>query len=198
MLREKQITFCNEYVRCGNASLAAKKAGYTPEYGRVLLERSEIADYCMEQGFTALERFGDSDDAREFREIMEEKWGKAGSSERKPAAPKPSAKSKTAEKKTAAKENAVSLPKREKAAPKKRAITEAAAVGEKTGPSALKKRIASPEEVLSFLTEIMEGEEALKDRLRAAELLGKRYGLFKDSADEEENRCLVIVGEDKL
>lgn len=53
------------------------------------------------------------------------------------------------------------------------------------------KRIASGEEVLQYLTKVMRGEEkdqfdldaALQDRTKAAELLGKRYGLFKDKID---------------
>lgn len=53
------------------------------------------------------------------------------------------------------------------------------------------KRIASGEEVLQYLTKVMRGEEkdqfdldaALQDRTKAAELLGKRYGLFKDKIE---------------
>lgn len=49
-------------------------------------------------------------------------------------------------------------------------------------------RIASQEEVLQYLTKVMRGEEkdqfgldaSLQDRTKCAELLGKRYGTFKE------------------
>lgn len=53
------------------------------------------------------------------------------------------------------------------------------------------KRIASGEEVLQYLTKVMRGEErdqfdldaSLQDRTKAAELLGKRYNLFKEQVE---------------
>lgn len=53
------------------------------------------------------------------------------------------------------------------------------------------KRIATGDEVLRYLTSVMRGEEkdqfdldaSLQDRTKAAELLGKRYGLFKDKVE---------------
>lgn len=53
------------------------------------------------------------------------------------------------------------------------------------------KRIASQEEVLQYLTKVMRGEEkdqfgldaSLQDRTKCAELLGKRYGTFKEKVD---------------
>ena len=53
------------------------------------------------------------------------------------------------------------------------------------------KRIASGEEVLQYLTSVMRGEirdqfeldPSLQDRTKAAELLGKRHGLFKDKVE---------------
>lgn len=53
------------------------------------------------------------------------------------------------------------------------------------------KRIASGEEVLQYLTKVMRGEEkdqfdldaSLQDRTKAAELLGKRHGLFKEKIE---------------
>jgi len=50
-------------------------------------------------------------------------------------------------------------------------------------------RIASQDEVLEFLTQVMRGEvpdqlgleTSVKDRSKAGELLGKRYGLFTDN-----------------
>jgi phage terminase small subunit len=75
------------------------------------------------------------------------------------------------------------------------------------------ERIASQDEVLKFLTSLMRGEitesiplgigpgeqqlvdnEPLaKDRLRAAELLGKRYALFTDKLDVSEKTRVIIV-----
>ena len=37
-----------------------------------------------------------------------------------------------------------------------------------------------------------------KDRIRAAELLGKRYGLFKDKVNFEGMLPVVITGDDQL
>lgn len=53
------------------------------------------------------------------------------------------------------------------------------------------ERIASQNEVLEFLTKIMRGEEkdafgldiSIQDRIKCAELLGKRYGTFVDRKD---------------
>lgn len=53
------------------------------------------------------------------------------------------------------------------------------------------KSIAKPEEVLKYLTGVMRGDikdqfdldASLQDRTRAAELLGKRYGVFKEKVD---------------
>ena len=54
-------------------------------------------------------------------------------------------------------------------------------------------RIADAEEVLRYLTKVIRGEEkdqfgldaSLKDRNKAAELLGKRYRLFVDKVEQE-------------
>ena len=44
-----------------------------------------------------------------------------------------------------------------------------------------KERIATAEEILEFLSDtVRDGEVGRKDRLKAAELLGKRYALFED------------------
>lgn len=61
-------------------------------------------------------------------------------------------------------------------------------------------RIASQEEVLQFLTKVMRGEEkdqsgldaSLQDRTKCAELLGKRYGSFKEKVDVTGNIPVVI------
>ncbi len=61
-------------------------------------------------------------------------------------------------------------------------------------------RIASQEEVLQYLTKVMRGEEkdqfgldaSLQDRTKCAELLGKRYGTFKEKVDVAGNIPVVI------
>lgn len=61
-------------------------------------------------------------------------------------------------------------------------------------------RIASQDEVLQYLTKVMRGEEkdqfgldaSLQDRTKCAELLGKRYGTFKDKVDVTGNIPVVI------
>ena len=63
------------------------------------------------------------------------------------------------------------------------------------------KRIATGDEVLKYLTAVMRGEEkdqfdleaSLQDRTKAAELLGKRYGLFKDKVEVEAEIGVTIV-----
>lgn len=69
-----------------------------------------------------------------------------------------------------------------------------------------KQRIASQDEVLEYLTKVMRGEEkdsfgldaSLQDRTKCAELLGKRYGTFKDNVKIDGNIPVVIAGDDKL
>ena len=61
-------------------------------------------------------------------------------------------------------------------------------------------RIASQDEVLEYLTRVMRGEEkdqfnldaSLQDRTKCAELLGKRYGTFKEKVDVTGNIPVVI------
>lgn len=61
-------------------------------------------------------------------------------------------------------------------------------------------RIASQEEVLQYLTKVMRGEEkdqfgldaSLQDRTKCAELLGKRYGTFKEKVAVTGNIPVVI------
>lgn len=46
------------------------------------------------------------------------------------------------------------------------------------------KRIASQDEILEYFTEIIRNKkEDTSDRTKCAELLGKRYGMFKDKID---------------
>lgn len=62
-------------------------------------------------------------------------------------------------------------------------------------------RIASQEEVLQYLTKVMRGEEkdsfgldaSLQDRTKCAELLGKRYGTFKEKLEVAGNIPVVIT-----
>lgn len=85
-----------------------------------------------------------------------------------------------------------------------------------------KKTIASAEEVLEYLTKVVRGESlsteivvegcgdgiseaktitkepSEKDRLKAAELLGKRYGLYTDKTQIEGVIPVVISGGDEL
>lgn len=79
-------------------------------------------------------------------------------------------------------------------------------------------KVASAEEVMKYLTSVMRGEcteqiplligEGIqkladkdigaKERLKAAELIGKRYGLFSDKVNIEGTLPVMIVGEDNL
>lgn len=63
--------------------------------------------------------------------------------------------------------------------------------------------IASQEEVLQYLTKVMRGEEkdqfgldaSLQDRTKCAELLGKRYGTFKEKV-EHIGSIPVVINDD--
>lgn len=80
------------------------------------------------------------------------------------------------------------------------------------------KAIAKQEEVLRYLTSVMRGEHeeevlygvgegvqstrhvevGAKDRIKAAELLGKRYGTWTDKVDTNINLPTIISGSEKL
>lgn len=84
------------------------------------------------------------------------------------------------------------------------------------------QRIAKADEVLKYLTRVIRGEEteqivvtenigdfmsearvinkelSAKDKIKAAELLGKRYRLFVDKVDTNINASIVFDGEDEL
>ncbi len=84
------------------------------------------------------------------------------------------------------------------------------------------KKVANQQEVLEYLTSVMRGESNSevvviegqgegvsrakpmqkapdeKERLKAAELLGKRMGLFKDKLDITANVPVIISGGDEL
>jgi phage terminase small subunit len=63
------------------------------------------------------------------------------------------------------------------------------------------RRIADANEVLEYLTKVLRGEEkdqfgldaALKDRNKAAELLGKRYKLFIERIEQENKGDIQVV-----
>lgn len=79
-------------------------------------------------------------------------------------------------------------------------------------------KIADAEEVMKYLTAVMRGEHTeeipllcgdgcqeltqkevgAKERLKAAELIGKRYGLFNDKLKLDGYVPVVIVGDDQL
>ena len=83
-------------------------------------------------------------------------------------------------------------------------------------------RIAKAEEVLEYLTKVIRNEEkeevvvtvnvgdfqteikkvkkelSAKDKIKAAELLGKRYRLFTDKVEADVNQVVVFTGEDEL
>ena len=62
-------------------------------------------------------------------------------------------------------------------------------------------RIASQDEVLEYLTKVMRGEEpdqfgldaSLQDRTKCAELLGKRYGTFKDKIETTNEHVVINI-----
>lgn len=80
------------------------------------------------------------------------------------------------------------------------------------------EKIATQEEVLQYLTSIMRGDQqektlisigelgqeivdidvGAKDRIKAAELLGKRYRLFTDKVEAEVQGTVVFVNEDDI
>ena len=61
------------------------------------------------------------------------------------------------------------------------------------------ERIADAEEVMEFLTSVMRGERTASVRsMKAAELLGKRYGLFRDNINVGVVAPVVISGGDVL
>lgn len=79
-------------------------------------------------------------------------------------------------------------------------------------------KIADAQEVMEYLTSVIRGESSSsvlafcgdgrqkvikkhpdeKERMKAAELIGKRYGLFTDKVDMSSTVPVVIVGDDKL
>lgn len=80
------------------------------------------------------------------------------------------------------------------------------------------KKVADQQEVLEYLTSVMRGEEteqtiigvgelgqeltdievSAKDRIKAAELLGKRYRLWTDKQEVEVQGTVVFANEDEI
>ena len=61
------------------------------------------------------------------------------------------------------------------------------------------ERIATTEEILEYLTSILRGQNkelSAKDGMKAAELLGKRYGIFSDK--QESSGTVIIYGEGEI
>ena len=62
-------------------------------------------------------------------------------------------------------------------------------------------RIAKPEEIMQYLTKVMRGEEKdqfgldapLTERTKCAELLGKRYMMFKEKVSVDSNVGVTII-----
>ena len=60
-------------------------------------------------------------------------------------------------------------------------------------------KVAGAEEVMEYLTSVMRGENSSSAQaLKAAEIIGKRYGLFREGAGSETVLPVVISGGDKL
>lgn len=77
------------------------------------------------------------------------------------------------------------------------------------------EKIAKQDEVLKYLSSIMRGEEkeqtlisqgefgqsitdidvSAKDRIKAAELLGKRYGIWTDKIDQTNRSIAIVLGD---
>ena len=68
------------------------------------------------------------------------------------------------------------------------------------------ERIASQDEILEYLTRVMRGQEkdqfnldaSIQDRTKCAELLGKRYGSWKENVKVEGTIPVIIAGDDAL
>lgn len=68
------------------------------------------------------------------------------------------------------------------------------------------ERIAKADEVMEYFTRVMRGEEkdafgldvSISDRNKAAEALGKRYGLFTDKIDVKVTGPTIIAGENEI
>ena len=60
-----------------------------------------------------------------------------------------------------------------------------------------RKAVADEAEVVKFLTSVLRGDDAeevvVKDRIKAAQLLGKSYGMFTDKVKIDGNSVVQII-----
>ena len=66
---------------------------------------------------------------------------------------------------------------------------------------AQQRRIAGNTEILEYLTRVMRGDEedtALRDRMKAAELLGRSVALFSEGGRDSEREPVVFIREGEL
>ncbi len=55
------------------------------------------------------------------------------------------------------------------------------------------RQVAEPTEILQYLTAVLRGEHGSdRERLRAAELLGKRHGLFSDTLTDRAAAVIIV------
>ncbi len=55
------------------------------------------------------------------------------------------------------------------------------------------REVADASEILEYLTTVLRGEHGSdRERLRAAELLGKRHGLFREETDERAAAVIIV------
>ncbi len=63
-------------------------------------------------------------------------------------------------------------------------------------------KIATTDEIKQYLTKVMRGEDEdkalIKERIKAAELLGKTYSIFSGKAEENGINTIIIAGEDEI
>ncbi len=72
------------------------------------------------------------------------------------------------------------------------------------------KKIAKSDEIIECLTKIMRGEDSennndntlkgisVRERLKAAELLGKVYAIFSPKTENTENEPIIILGNESI
>lgn len=62
--------------------------------------------------------------------------------------------------------------------------------------------IANTSEIMKYLTKVMRGEDdektSIKEKLKAAELLGKAYSIFSTKNEDKKIKGVIISGEDEI
>lgn len=62
--------------------------------------------------------------------------------------------------------------------------------------------IANESEIMKYLTKVMRGEDdektSIKEKLKAAELLGKVYSIFSTKNEDKNVKPIIIYGEDEI